>query len=150
MPEFNFFQILPVLRELPFKIKILLLSGEINKIVFNRCIRLQIDGIIHKEDSVEEIIKGLNYINNGKKYIAERFLLTQPCMDDFQSLNSLTQSEMKVFRLLSSGYSLKHIASLLGIRLNTVDVHKRHIKRKLGVKNNTDLLKIAFENNINI
>lgn len=56
---------------------------------------------------------------------------------------SLTRREQDVMRLIVDGKSAKEIATLLGISNKTVDVHRAHIKEKLGIKSVAELVKMV-------
>jgi len=55
----------------------------------------------------------------------------------------LTKTEMKVLRLILDGNSNKEIAYILHRSLRTIEDHRHHIMRKLGVGNTVDLVKRA-------
>ena len=55
----------------------------------------------------------------------------------------LTEREKEVLRALSEGLTSNEIAGKLFISLNTVKTHRRHLLRKLDVKNVTSLIKIG-------
>lgn len=56
---------------------------------------------------------------------------------------SLTRREQDVMRLIVDGKSAKEIATLLGISNKTVDVHRAHIKEKLGIRSVAELVKMV-------
>ncbi|HRG47762.1 MAG TPA: response regulator transcription factor [Leptospiraceae bacterium] len=149
MPLFNLFHAIPKLKSLPFKFKIILLSGTIDKHLFKKCSKHELDGIILKDEPISELINAINIVLKGKKYFTEYFLSESEIENGFNDpINALTSTEKNILRLMSSGYKLKDIADFLKIQINTVDVHKRNIKKKLGVKSNAELIKIALENNV--
>lgn len=53
----------------------------------------------------------------------------------------LTNSEMKVLKLVLDGKSNKEIAYLLHRSVRTIEVHRSHLMHKLGVDNLVDLVK---------
>jgi len=53
----------------------------------------------------------------------------------------LTQAEIRVLRLVIAGKTNKEIAYLLNRSIRTVEVHREHFMRKLGVDNLVDLVK---------
>ena len=55
----------------------------------------------------------------------------------------LTASEIRIFELIASGMSNKEIAYLLHRSIRTVEWHRSHLMRKLGVDNPADLVKRA-------
>jgi len=54
---------------------------------------------------------------------------------------SLTRNETKILQLIINGMSNKEIANLLHRSARTIEVHRAHIMRKLGVDNLVDLVK---------
>jgi len=55
----------------------------------------------------------------------------------------LTRTEMKVLRFMLDGKSNKEIANELHRSVRTVEVHRSHVMRKLGVDNLVELVKRA-------
>ncbi len=55
----------------------------------------------------------------------------------------LTASEMRIFELIANGMSNKEIANLLHRSIRTIEWHRNHIIRKLGVDNSAELVKRA-------
>ena len=53
----------------------------------------------------------------------------------------MTESEMKVLKLIIDGKSNKEIAYVLHRSIRTIEVHRGHLMRKLGVDNVVDLVK---------
>ena len=61
-----------------------------------------------------------------------------------EQLDSLTQREVEVMRQLAQGNTLKEIAGLSGISVQTASKHRCNIFRKLDVNNEVDLLKLLI------
>jgi two-component system response regulator FixJ len=57
---------------------------------------------------------------------------------------SLTRVEMEVLYLILEGKTNKEAANLLHRSVSTIEVHRKHIMRKLGVDNVVDLVKTAI------
>jgi len=55
----------------------------------------------------------------------------------------LTRAEIKVLNLVSTGQTSDQIAAILHRSRRTIDVHRSHIMRKLGVSGTMDLIKEA-------
>lgn len=61
--------------------------------------------------------------------------------EDFrQKLSLLTARQAEVMELLASSMSNKEIARKLGISPRTVEVHRQHVMKKLGLKTVSDLV----------
>ena len=61
-----------------------------------------------------------------------------------QASQSLTAREWQVFDLLISGLSNKLIAHDLSISPRTVEVHRAHLMKKMGVRNAASLVRMAM------
>ena len=61
-----------------------------------------------------------------------------------QASQSLTVREWQVFDLLISGLSNKLIAHELAISPRTVEIHRAHLMKKMGVRNAASLVRIAM------
>ncbi|MDG5786027.1 LuxR C-terminal-related transcriptional regulator [Evansella sp. AB-P1] len=62
--------------------------------------------------------------------------------------SQLTKRELEVLKQLCDGYSNQEIAERLFISVITVKVHLKHIYQKLGVKNRTNAILTANEQNL--
>ena len=60
-------------------------------------------------------------------------------------LDSLTEREREVFRLVAEGQANKVIAADLGISERTVEVHRAKVMKKLDVRNLAQLVRIYLE-----
>lgn len=56
---------------------------------------------------------------------------------------TLTLRELQVLEQLSQGKSTKEIAAALGLSVRTVDLHRSHIKKKLGLRTGAELIAFA-------
>ena len=63
---------------------------------------------------------------------------TRPTGED-----SLGDRELQVLRLIGHGRGTKDIAADMHISVKTVDAHREHIKRKLGLGNGAELIRYA-------
>lgn len=62
------------------------------------------------------------------------------------SLMKLSKSEIQVCQLIQSGYSSKEIGDMMNISFETVQTHRKNIRKKLGL-NGKDLNLFSFLNN---
>lgn len=65
-----------------------------------------------------------------------------------RGLEVLTPREDQVMRGLAEGRTNHEIAHDLEINVKTVDTHRGHILKKLGVRNNSELVRYAIRNNV--
>jgi DNA-binding NarL/FixJ family response regulator len=116
-----------------------------------RAINVGADGYICKQDdpanlaqAIEMVCQGAGYISRGlANRIEERKLSGSTVAEDL--IDILSRRELQIFDLIGNGYSTKEIAARLYISPKTVDAHRDHLKRKIGVSDNTRLVHRAVE-----
>ena len=57
---------------------------------------------------------------------------------------SLTPRERQVLHLVVAGKTSKQIAHQLGVSRRTIDVHRRHLMRKMGTMSVIELVRLAL------
>ena len=105
--------------------------------------------VLRSDLSEEQMCRALELALGGYHVLpppamaACRTLAAEPApLDD--AFDVLTSRELEVCSEISSGRSNKEIARRLGITVNTVNVHVASIRRKLGVRNRTQIaLRVA-------
>ena len=93
-----------------------------------------LDKVLHKLQLLDLAEYPVNDIDKG---YSVSFNNTDP-------VNSLTDREKQVLKLIAEGFSTKMIASQLEIKINTVETHRRHLLEKLDAKNSMELIRKAF------
>lgn len=75
-------------------------------------------------------------IDNGMYYCRKARAIVRI----IEGYNPPTPKEMEVLKLLAAGKSTEDIARFLGISVNTVDSHRRHLLSKLEARNVAELI----------
>jgi DNA-binding NarL/FixJ family response regulator len=100
-------------------------------------------GYLMKGDKVSAVVEAIRKIEAGGMYaspaLAEELMrsVSKPANS---GIETFSDREYQVFRLLAEGHSTKEIALRLKISSKTVDSHIEHMKGKLGSPNKTELL----------
>jgi DNA-binding NarL/FixJ family response regulator len=141
------------------KIKVILLSMEVNKELVSAGIQSGIDGYLPKDIEKSTLIEAIRVVSKGEKYFNEA--ITNLVFEDFYNrevstrqtkqhlhLTDLSKREMEVLQLVASGKSDKEVADQLFISAKTVNTHKMHILDKLGLKNTAELVRYAIKNEL--
>lgn len=65
-------------------------------------------------------------------------------------VNALTEREFEVLRTLAQGLSSKEVADRMNISVKTIESHREHIKRKLGMQDGAvhHFMRFALEHGI--
>lgn len=113
----------------------LLLGQTAHPFFVRDAIRSGADGFVLKRQPLEEIIAAMRTVAAGNRYISpESEERLREGASQVQPLSSLSSREREVLLLLTKGLSSKEIGKLLFVSSKTVDAHRLHINRKLGVR----------------
>ncbi|MCC6127500.1 MAG: response regulator transcription factor [Pirellulales bacterium] len=109
-------------------------------------------GYINKEFTTGRIVEAIRCVRDGKIYLCEETtdqLLGQVVGGGRNlkatGVESLSDRELEVFRLIGQGLSTSQIAGRLHRSAHTVEAHRQHIKRKLNLKSAADLNRAAAQ-----
>lgn len=146
MPGMNGFQVVDVLKKSGNVIPILILTASNEMDYLIHAINLGVDGYLLKECGTAELKKAIFTIVDGKSYIQPNLVpLLQQTMKK-KKLDSLTDREGELLKLLSDGMSNKDIAERLSLSERTVKNHLSSIFKKLEVMDRTQAAVFAIRN----
>jgi DNA-binding NarL/FixJ family response regulator len=131
-------------------IKILVASMHDDMIYAERVLRAGAHGYINKEQAASKLIRAMDEVLKNNLYLApevssrilQRLTQGNSLVED-RTEDLLSDRELEVFSMLGEGLSSKEIADRLCLSPKTVDSHRDHIKKKLGVSKNSVLLQQA-------
>ena len=127
------------------QIKVLILTMHKKKEFLRQALRDGADGFLLKEDAGSELIRALQTVRNGGKYLSPLLasVLTSLAVEQ-EKTEVLTMREREVLKLLAEGKRTKEIAAALYISPHTVRRHRANIMEKLDIQNLADLVKYAI------
>lgn len=126
---------------------ILVLSMHNDAQVAMRVLRSGAAGYLTKTQSPETLIAAVKKVSAGGRYIdpdlLEQIALSSLKPPTSRGLDSLTNREFQIMRLLADGLSVNRIAEQLMISNKTVSTHKINLMEKMGFSSNAELIKYA-------
>jgi DNA-binding NarL/FixJ family response regulator len=134
-------------KELP-KIKILMLSSNINAEFMLRCARTGANGYIVKQASANEYVQAIETVDAGQSFFSPdvaRVALNQMVRGKEQGPNpsDLSNREREVLTHIAEGLCNKEIACRLNIGTRTVETHRERLMRKLDIHSIAGLTRFA-------
>ena len=154
MPKVDGIAALNTIRmELNDKVPVLILSADEAEGKVKVALKAGATGYIPKNAAIEELEFAIESILDGKTYLSPSItssLMSGGKMNvDTESLASvLTKREIEILTHLADGKPNRIIGKLLHISTRTVDTHRSNILKKLNVKTNAELVKIAISNKL--
>jgi DNA-binding NarL/FixJ family response regulator len=106
-------------------------------------------GYALKDQPLAEVIEAMHTVERGERYLAPRLgPLPAPSSRAARKAGDpardrLSHREREIFGLIVQGHSSRDIAEALTISLKTVETHRAHINKKLGVRSPAELIRVA-------
>ena len=145
MPSVSGLDALDTLRKSHPDAKVAMLTtSELEEDIF-RALKLGANGYIPKDSRPAEIAKAVRKIASGGRYIPEDI---QRIFDMRQGVKSLSAREISIIQLAAKGFSSPEVAEMLGISVNSVKTHFRHIFEKMDVSDRTEAVTLAISRGI--
>ena len=148
MPHVNGIDAIELFKEKLPGIRILMLSMHDSREYISRSILRGAWGYILKDVATDEIVAAIESVAGGKTYfstgVSDVLMERNPDGD----VTPLTSREKEVLRLLAAGRSNRDIGESLGISAATVETHRKHLKKKLGIASTAGLTRYVIENGL--
>jgi len=137
---------------------ILLFGDKYDEDVLINSILLGVRGYLLKDDGSDHLKKAINAVSDGQLWVGRKMMCK--ALDAFlhlpngkrtigdSSLYNLTETELKVVKMVLNGGSNKNIASDLYLSEKTVKFHLYKVFKKLSVKNRSELILYGFRKGI--
>jgi DNA-binding NarL/FixJ family response regulator len=132
------------------KQRVLILSLHDESIYALRALRAGACGYVMKEEATETLLKAIRKVLDGGIYLspAMEAHMMRPAGEEEPAadvLQTLTDRELEVLRLIGEGKTTRDIAHLLYISLKTIESHRTNIKHKLDLPSATLLVQYAVQ-----
>ena len=130
---------------------ILVVSMHDERIYAERALRAGARGYVMKHNAAKSIVQAVREILEGQIWLSEdmRSMVLERFADRLDSSNrskleSLSDRELEVFRLIGRGFKKSEIVQQLNISPSTIETYRANIKRKLGIASGPELYRQAF------
>jgi two-component system invasion response regulator UvrY len=146
LPGLGGLELLRRLLKVDPRLPVLVFSLHTEAIYANRAMKAGARGFISKNAGPEELLAAIETVLAGGTAIEGDIAseISAHEVGDNAYLQSLTQRDLEIMRLLAEGNNLTQIAKALGIAYKTVANTLSRIKEKLGVNHTADLIRIAI------
>ena len=139
-------------KEIAPKTPMLMLSVHAPEQYAVRCIKAGASGYLTKESAPEELVKAIEHILTGKRYITPDIaeMLADAYGEDIDKSphELLSDREFEVLKLIAAGVSITEVAEQLMLSVNTVSTYRARILEKMHMHTTADMIKYAIKHNI--
>jgi len=159
MPGKDGIEVLKEFNTKGFSCNVIVFSSFDDLKLIKEVLQLGAKGYLTKQSAGENIIEAINTVYNGEEYysksVREKIFLsfTGNAKQDSHkfghiTLESITDREIEILKLISMEYSGKEISEALFISVNTVETHRKNLLKKLNIKSTVGLVKFALKHNL--
>jgi DNA-binding NarL/FixJ family response regulator len=125
--------------------RILVLTGSDGDVDVQRALKAGASGYLLKNTPPSELLQGIRKVHAGQK-VVQAELATK--LAEHLGEDTLSARELEVLALVAAGNRSRDIGERLCISEETVKVHLRHIREKMGAKDRTEAVAIAARRGI--
>jgi DNA-binding NarL/FixJ family response regulator len=130
---------------------VLVVSMHDESLYGERALRAGAMGYVMKSEPAKTALAALRKVLRGEVHVSEKMAsavvakFVQGTEPPPSPLESLSDRELEVFRLLGQEKGTRQIAETMNVALPTVATFKNRIKEKLGMKNSTEMMLFAIQ-----
>ena len=132
--------------------RVVVLSMHSNEAYVLEAVRAGASAYVLKEAGADDLVRAIREVAAGRRYFSPP--LTEANIEAYarkigpvaaDPYQSLTAREKEVLRMTADGQSCTEIAEKLFISARTVENHRANLMRKIGVRNQKELVRYAVE-----
>jgi DNA-binding NarL/FixJ family response regulator len=158
MPLMDGLGVLEGIKKSNINTRAIILTAHQNEKIFNKAMDMGAYGYVLKENASSDLIECIHTVSKDEYYISpiisnllfNRNKKKKEFEEKFPEINSLTDLERKILKMIAEQKSSKEIADELFISSRTVDKHRENISHKLNIHGCNAILKFAIDNKSSI
>lgn len=152
LPDSSGITLIKQIRDLDAEVPILVLSMHDESMYAERALRAGANGYVMKEQADSSVIEAIRKVLSGEMYVSadisarllRQFIGGKREDPTAAGLERLSDRELEIFGYIGQGLSSQRIAEKLDLSVKTVEAHRAHIKKKLGIEDATQLMHRAI------
>jgi len=152
LPGISGIEILRQVKTMKPEMPILILSVHPEEQYALRAIKAGASGYLEKDSPPEELIRAIRNIYKGQKYVSSSFTesLLMDLNNDYEKPlhQKLSDREFQVLNLIARGKTSSEIADKLSLSIKTISTYKSRVMKKMGFRNNIELVRYALEHDL--
>jgi DNA-binding NarL/FixJ family response regulator len=152
MPGINGIEVTRQISKLSPDTNVVILSMFGNESYVIEALRAGAKAYVLKESTANELVTAIRQVNSKQRYLSKT--LSEKAIEAYISTSmdnmvdpyeKLTTREREIMQLTVQGFTSAKIATKLYISRRTVEIHRTNLMHKLGLSNQTELIRFAIQ-----
>jgi DNA-binding NarL/FixJ family response regulator len=139
---------IPELAKVSPRSRVLVVSSQAAPCSVRQALSAGAAGYVPKRASDQELVAAIRQVAAGEGYVDPDLGAKLVVPDRSVALEPLSERERDILQLLALGYTNQEIGRKRYISVRTVDTHRAHIMRKLGLETRAELVLFALANGL--
>jgi DNA-binding NarL/FixJ family response regulator len=125
--------------------KIIAYTALNSPVMIELLLRTGVMGYVSKQHDFNNLREAISDVMYDRIYLPEDYRFILKKIKNKEGPEELSKREIEILTLIAEEKKTNDIAELLGISVNTVETHRRHLFDKLNVSNLAGLIKTGFD-----
>ncbi|WP_043873385.1 two-component system response regulator LetA [Legionella massiliensis] len=152
MPGIDGWEVTRRLKKSHPQVKVIAVTAMCAEPLPTRVLQLGAMGYLTKESGAEEMAAAIRKVAKGEKYlsaeIAQKMAINSLEAVQDSPFDSLSEREMQVMLMITSGMTVQDIADRLFLSSKTINGYRYRMFDKLGIKNDVELTFLAMKHRV--
>jgi two-component system response regulator NreC len=148
LPDGTGVEAIGLLRERQPQTEIVVLTAEERPAVAQRALSAGACGYVTKDHADTELARAIRAAARGEQFVSPQVAALLEELHQALTGNALTPREVEVLRLIVLGHTSVEVARKLRLSPRTVETHRAHVHKKLGLATRAQLVAYALRRNL--
>lgn len=152
MPGIDGWEVTRRLKKSNPDVKIIAVTAMSSDLLPSRVLQLGAMGYLTKESGAEEMARAIRAVYGGERYLSAKVAqeMVINSLDDSPEspFSSLTEREMQVMFMITSGLSMQDMVDRLFLSAKTINCYRYRMFEKMDIKNDVELTYLAMKHGL--
>jgi DNA-binding NarL/FixJ family response regulator len=153
MPGRDGFELISYIQTAYPRMRIIALTMHVADEYVSRALKAGAHGYVTKDAAPDQLVAAVRRVMTGSSYLSARVAESMALRLTRHETSvlphtRLSRREYAIFSMLVEGSTVTAIAKELGVSVKTVSTHKMRLLRKMHLRNQSDLVRYALQNQV--
>jgi len=148
MPDGSSFETIWRLQERAPETQVVVVTAQDDPAFARRALTAGALGFVVKDSADRELPRALRAVVRGEQFVSPGVGSRLGAVDRGLTQHRLTPREVEVLRLIALGHTSVEMGRQLGLSPRTVETHRAHIHKKLGLSTRAELVRYALRHGL--